>query len=108
MRTCAYGPLCPPTSLKPAPGLRRRLRGLILPVAVFGVVFAGALVDWSGPISTAKTLIEQAQPAPPVDQHFSGCDAARAAGRVNIARSDPSYRERMDGDGDGLACEPYW
>lgn len=42
------------------------------------------------------------------DQHFRGCDEARAAGRVNIPSHDPSYRERMDGDGDGLACEPYW
>lgn len=41
------------------------------------------------------------------DQHFSGCKAARAAGRHNIPASDPSYRPRMDGDGDGLACEPY-
>lgn len=42
-----------------------------------------------------------------VDQHFSGCDAARAAGRENIPSWDPSYRRSMDGDGDGLACEPY-
>ncbi len=45
--------------------------------------------------------------APPLDQHFSGCNAARAAGRVNIPSSDPSYRSFMDGDGDGLACEPW-
>ena len=45
--------------------------------------------------------------APAVDQHFSGCDAARAAGRENIHISDPSYREWMDGDLDGFACEPY-
>lgn len=41
------------------------------------------------------------------DQHFAGCNQARAAGRENIPRSDPSYRAFMDGDGDGLACEPY-
>ncbi len=41
------------------------------------------------------------------DQHFSGCRAARAAGRQNIPASDPSYRSFMDGDDDGLACEPY-
>ncbi|PLR21014.1 calcium-binding protein [Caulobacter zeae] len=43
----------------------------------------------------------------PADQHFSGCNAARAAGRESIPSWDPSYRESMDGDGDGLACEPY-
>lgn len=40
------------------------------------------------------------------DQHYSGCTAVRAAGRKDIARWDPSYRSSMDGDGDGLACEP--
>jgi hypothetical protein len=42
-----------------------------------------------------------------VDQHFTGCDGARAAGRENIPRWDPSYRDWMDGDSDGRACEPY-
>ena len=40
------------------------------------------------------------------DQHYSGCAAVRAAGRKDIPRWDPSYRSWMDGDGDGLACEP--
>lgn len=37
---------------------------------------------------------------------FAGCNEARAAGRENIPMSDPAYHEDMDGDGDGLACEP--
>jgi hypothetical protein len=45
--------------------------------------------------------------APPPDQHFVNCSAAHAAGRFSIPAGDPSYRERMDGDGDGFACEPY-
>ncbi|AZS23439.1 excalibur calcium-binding domain-containing protein [Caulobacter sp. FWC26] len=49
----------------------------------------------------------QIQTKAPGDQHFSGCRAARAAGRENIPSWDPSYRSSMDGDGDGLACEPY-
>lgn len=93
-----------PVNLKRRRGSHLRWRGLILPAAVFGAVFAGALIDWTAPIATAKTIIERAKP---VDQHFSGCDAARAAGRQNIPSWDPSYRARMDGDGDGLACEPY-
>lgn len=40
------------------------------------------------------------------DQHYSGCTAVRAAGRKDIPSWDPSYRSWMDGDGDGLACEP--
>lgn len=46
-------------------------------------------------------------PASPLARPFSGCNEARAMGRVNIPRGDPAYRLRMDGDRDGLACEPY-
>jgi hypothetical protein len=53
-----------------------------------------------------QAVMEIVDPPAPVDQHFSGCNAARAAGRENIPISDPSYREWMDGDGDGWACEP--
>lgn len=50
----------------------------------------------------------QARAAPvAIDHHFRGCDEARAIGMTNIPASDPSYRAFMDGDGDGLACEPH-
>lgn len=39
--------------------------------------------------------------------YYSGCDAARAAGAAPIYRGQPGYREGMDGDNDGIACEPY-
>ncbi|MDB5471337.1 MAG: hypothetical protein JWR84_2897 [Caulobacter sp.] len=65
---------------------------------------AQAAVESSG---LKEAVIDFVDPPPPVDQHFAGCDDARAAGRENIPRDDPSYRERMDGDGDGLACEPF-
>ena len=94
-------------NLKKRPTSQVSARSLILPALVFAVVFISASVDWAGPIATARTMIERAEPAPMADQHLSGCDAARAAGRENIPSWDPSYRERMDGDGDGLACEPY-
>ncbi len=41
-----------------------------------------------------------------IDHHYAGCDTARANGHENIAAGEPSYREWMDGDGDGLASEP--
>lgn len=63
------------------------------------------------PDETTGQQVEQqmpaAMPAPPPFQQFGGCDDARAAGRENIMRGDPSYREDMDGDHDGIACEPY-
>ncbi len=103
---------------------RKQSDNLTLPGIVFvGVfVFTAALLgrvelqairrNWFEPArvygSTEPAISPvQALLAPPLDQHFSGCNAARAAGRVNIPSSDPSYRSFMDGDGDGLACEPW-
>lgn len=77
----------------------------------------GAPPPTAGLVSTARAAVEESgmsetmtdllNPPAPVDQHFTGCNAARAAGRENIPRSDPSYRDWMDGDQDGWACEPY-
>jgi hypothetical protein len=39
--------------------------------------------------------------------YYSGCKAVRAAGKAPLYRGDPGYREGMDGDSDGVACEPY-
>lgn len=39
--------------------------------------------------------------------YYRNCDAARAAGVAPIYRGSPGYRPVMDGDGDGIACEPY-
>ena len=46
----------------------------------------------------------------PVSQHdrpFRNCAAAHAAGVYDIPPWSPAYATRQDGDGDGLACEPY-
>lgn len=40
--------------------------------------------------------------------YYRNCDAARAAGAAPIRAGQPGYREGMDGDGDGIACEPYY
>ena len=40
--------------------------------------------------------------------YYRNCAAARAAGAAPIYRGSPGYREGMDGDGDGVACEPYY
>jgi hypothetical protein len=39
--------------------------------------------------------------------YYSGCREARAAGAAPIQRGEPGYRQGMDGDNDGEACEPY-
>ena len=38
--------------------------------------------------------------------YFRSCNEARAAGAAPLRRGQPGYRIEMDGDGDGIACEP--
>lgn len=38
---------------------------------------------------------------------WGGCNDARSAGTFPIYRGEPGYREDMDGDGDGIACEAH-
>ena len=39
---------------------------------------------------------------------WPGCDPVREAGSAPLYRGEPGYREGMDGDGDGVACEPHY
>ena len=45
--------------------------------------------------------------APPAGVYYPNCDAARAAGIAPIYQGEPGYRKELDGDSDGVACEPY-
>lgn len=38
---------------------------------------------------------------------WPGCDPVREAGSAPLYAGEPGYRDEMDGDGDGVACEPY-
>ena len=46
--------------------------------------------------------------APQEGDYWPGCNSARAAGTAPIYIGEPGYREGMDGDGDGIACEPHY
>lgn len=37
---------------------------------------------------------------------YSGCNEVRQRGLAPLRRGQPGYRPWMDGDNDGLACEP--
>ena len=56
----------------------------------------------------AAAAVEEEQ-AKQVEQsvYYSGCNEVRAAGKAPLYAGDPGYRDGMDGDGDGVACEPY-
>jgi hypothetical protein len=38
--------------------------------------------------------------------YYASCAAARAAGATPLHRGQPGYRTNLDGDNDGVACEP--
>ena len=39
--------------------------------------------------------------------YFRSCDEARRSGYSSMYRGFPGYREGLDADNDGIACEPY-
>jgi hypothetical protein len=40
--------------------------------------------------------------------YYAGCNDVRAAGKAPLHRGQPGYSEHMDGDNDGVACEPHY
>ena len=47
----------------------------------------------------------ESAPEVPATEGFASCADARAAGAAPVRIGDPGYREGLDGDGDGVACE---
>lgn len=53
----------------------------------------------------AASRAERVRP-PRAGDLWGGCNDARAVGTAPIYRDEPGYRPEMDGDRDGIACEP--
>lgn len=43
----------------------------------------------------------------PAGYTYSGCNEVRAAGVAPLYSYEPGFSERLDGDGDGIGCEPF-
>ena len=58
-------------------------------------------------IQSAQVLTapKTATKAPAKEIYYANCAAVRAAGVAPLKRGQPGYRAKLDGDGDGLACE---
>lgn len=39
------------------------------------------------------------------DVYFNNCKEAKSSGYRNIRRGEPGYRDKLDRDNDGIACE---
>jgi len=58
-------------------------------------------------VAAGAQAVAQADERPAVTVYFPGCNAVRAAGLAPLYRGQPGYRPEMDGDDDGIACEPH-
>lgn len=90
----------------------RFLTGAAVAGAVVGIgsvaVSEGGLAAVTVPVETVAVsagLMRANTPQP--GAYYSNCNAARAAGVAPLYYGEPGYRDGMDGDGDGIACEPY-
>ena len=83
--------------------IQREAKFLLLVGTLSAAVFIW--VWTSGSVNTASSVAAPARSSSSV--YYSGCQAARAAGAAPIYAGQPGYREELDGDGDGIACEPH-
>jgi excalibur calcium-binding domain-containing protein len=75
--------------------------------------------NWSTPekssaneAASKSSWLEAPPPEPVVrsgaaEVHYRNCAAAWAAGAAPIYIGEPGYEPRLDGDSDGIACEPF-
>lgn len=80
-------------------------------LAVGYVVYTGApalqtMITGSTEISDRIAATEQQKRLTEQSRYFRNCNEARAAGVAPIYRGSPGYRSDLDGDSDGIACEP--
>lgn len=75
--------------------------------ATFVAVYQLTPVPAPAPVAAAKPRPDHPRDPPAVPVYYSGCNEVRAAGLAPLYRGDPGYRPEMDGDDDGIACEPH-
>ena len=59
----------------------------------------------SGANSESESQKKSESKPEPQKEFYANCKAAKAAGAAPLYRGDPGYREDLDGDKDGIACE---
>lgn len=94
---------------------RAHTRRLLINVGVFvllAVLFLARFWSAAPPVEAdASPNAQSDADTPPNSQniedtvYYRDCAAARAAGAAPIYAGEPGYREGMDGDDDGIACE---
>lgn len=85
-----------------------RVKEILLSAVTLGL--AGGYF-WSAmpPANAGSPMTAAPSPSPSEIEHsayYPSCRQAWAAGKAPIFQGQPGYREELDGDGDGIACEP--
>ncbi len=111
-----------PVRLGPYHKAEQRRRQSIKAAKVLGMAAAGGLtiglisaMSGTGSLTRIASAAREAavssgltrENTPMPGAYYSGCNDARAAGVAPLSIGEPGYRPEMDGDGDGIACEPY-
>ncbi len=71
-----------------------------------GLIGAAAATAWQ---STTPATLMSTKEAQRIESsvYYAGCHEVRASGKAPLYAGQPGYREGMDGDHDGIACEPH-
>jgi len=74
-----------------------------------GVLFLTAPATPRPPSAAPTSAISAAAAEAAVEAsvYYAGCNEVRALGKAPLYRGQPGYRIGMDGDHDGIACEPH-
>jgi len=70
-----------------------------------GELMTAAGIAQGGRAYWGNTTPASSQALGPSSQAFASCAAARAAGAAPLRKGQAGYNLRLDGDGDGVACE---
>ena len=81
-----------------------RYAPLWLGFVLFGLAFGTGAFERETSKSSVFAFGGEAKERP---VYYRRCDDARAAGAAPIRVGEPGYREELDRDRDGVACEPY-
>lgn len=63
------------------------------------------IIETVKPVAVLAGIVRARAPQP--GDRWGRCDDARAAGTAPIYAGEPGYREGLDADSDGIACERY-
>ena len=93
---------------------RHKTRKKAFTDSLYGAAFASCALlglGWYVVSSAPEPLTPEQQAqreAIMASAYYPGCDQVRAAGKAPLRYGEPGYRSDMDGDGDGVACEPHY